>query len=100
MAILKTYTKQPADRLDYDFDYSQWLASDDEVISATFAIATLDGSTPADPMDIDSSVVLPTYTKVWLVGGSAGEIYKVTCTVTTSRGRIKQDEIKIRLKEY
>ena len=100
MAILKTHTKQPADKLDYDFDYSHWLSSDDEVISATFSVASIDGSTPLSPMTLESSVVRATYTKVWVVGGSAGEIYKVTCTATTARGRVKQDEIKIRLKEY
>ena len=100
MAILKTFTKQPSDRLDYDFDYSQWLGEDDEVLSAVFTVESLDGTTPTSPMMIDSEVVAATYTKVWVEGGQAGEIYKVTCTITTTRGRRKQDEIKIRLKEY
>ena len=100
MTILKTHTKQPADRLDYDFDYSQWLSVDDEVLSAEFAVESIDGTTPIDPMFVASQVVTPTYTKVWLEGGKAGEIYKVSCTITTTRGRVKQDEIKIRLKEY
>lgn len=100
MAILKTYTKQPADRLDYDFDYSAWLSVGDELISAVFLIELLEGIPSEAPMGLTSQVVMPTYTKAWLVGGISGEVYKVSCTVTTARGRVKQDEIKIRLKEY
>ena len=100
MSILKTYTQQPADHLDYDFDYSSWLSQGDEIISAVFAIESLGGGTPTTPMVIDSEVIQPTFTKVWLSGGLAGDVYKVTCTITTSRGRIKQNEIKIRIKDY
>lgn len=100
MAILKTHTKQPSDRLDYDFDYSQWLSANDEILSAVFAVESMDGMTPPSPMVVSSEVTAATYTKVWLEGGQAGEIYKVSCTITTTRGRVKQDEIKIRLKEY
>lgn len=100
MAVLKTYIKQPGDRLDYDFDYSAWLNPDDEIISAEFAVEFLGSPVPAVIMTDDATVMQPTFTKIWLVGGAAGEVYKVSCTVTTTRGRIKQDEIKIRVKEY
>ena len=100
MAILKSYVKQPVDRLDYDFDYSQWLDPSDELSSVVFSIEALGDDTPSTPLQVDSSVSTATYAKVWVVGGSAGEMYKVSCTITTSRGRVKQDEIKIRIKEY
>ena len=100
MAILKTFIKQPADRLDYDFDYKTWLGPTDDLVSAVFAVESLGEGTPPAPMVIDSSVCAPTFTKAWITGGAAGESYKVSCTVTTSRGRVKQDEIKIRLKDY
>ena len=100
MAILKTHTKQPADRLDYDFDYSRWLSTDDELVSAVFLVESLDDPAPTNPMVITGEVVTPFYAKVWVMGGSTGETYKVSCTVTTTRGRVKQDEIKIRLKDY
>jgi hypothetical protein len=100
MALLKTHTKQPADRLDYDFDYSQWLSANDEILSAVFSVESLGEETPPAPMTLSGESVTPTYAKVWAVGGAAGEVYKITCTVTTTRGRVKQDEIKIRLKEY
>ena len=100
MAVLGKYVKQPIDRLDYDFDYSLWIGQGDEVISAVFTVESLDEPVTVNPLTIDSQVVMPLYTKVWLVGGNAGETYKVSCTATTARGRVKQDEIKIRMKEY
>lgn len=100
MTILKSHTRQPAEHLDYDFDYSKWLNVDDDIISATFAVEFLGTPAPVAPMVIDSTVIQPTFTKVWVSGGTAGEVYKVSCTITTSRGRVKQDEIKIRLREF
>ena len=94
-----TKTKQPAERLDYDFDYSLWLNPDDEVISAVFVMEYLGEGTPLIPLVIDSEVVAATFTKAWVLGGTHGEVYKLTCTATTSRGRVKQYEIKIRLKD-
>ena len=41
MAILKSYVKQPVDRLDYDFDYSQWLDPSDDLFSAVFSVESL-----------------------------------------------------------
>ena len=100
MALLKNYTKQPAERLDYDFDYSKWLVSGDALISAVFTVDILNGGISENPLVIDSEVCMPTFTKAWITGGLAGENYKVSCTATTSRGRTKQDEIKIRIKDY
>lgn len=93
MTILATYVKQPIDRLDYDFDYSQFLAGADSIESATFLVEP-------EGLTLDSTVVEPTFTKVWISGGDVGTAYIVNCTVTTAHGRIKQDEIKIRVKEF
>ena len=93
MASLNTFTKQPADRLDYDFDYKAFLLGNDTIIDAVFT---------AEPVGLgtDTPVVEPKYAKIWVYGGVAGTTYKITCTVTTEHGRVKQDEIKIRVKEY
>ena len=56
MAVLKTYIKQPGDRLDYDFDYSAWLNPDDEIISAEFAVEFLGSPVPAVIMTDDATV--------------------------------------------
>lgn len=93
MAILNTYTQQPADRLDYDFEYTDFLKGVDAVESAVFAVE------PAG-MTLSGEVTEPTFTKVWASGGELGKSYKISCTITTAHGRVKQDEIKVRIKEY
>lgn len=100
MSILQKYKKQPIDRLDYDFDYSLWLAVDDEIISAATKIENLNSTASETPVVIDSTVMLPRFVKIWLSGGVAGDLFKVSCTITTSRNRVKQDEIKIKVIEY
>lgn len=90
MAILNTYIQQPIDRLDYDFEYR---APPDFIESAEFSVE------PAG-LTLDGKIVEPGFTKIWISGGEAGMTYKVSCTITTDKGRIKQDEIKIRVREY
>lgn len=90
MAILNKYTQQPADRWDYDFEYN---VPTDSIEDAVFTVE------PAG-LILDGKVVMPTFTKIWISGGDVDVTYKVSCTITTTRGRIKQDEIKIRIREY
>ena len=93
MAILATYTQQPADRLDYDFDYTNWLFDGDTVQSAIAA------STPTG-LTVGTPVVSLTKVKLWISGGTNLATYKVTVTTTTVDGRIKQDEIRIKVKDF
>lgn len=91
--ILSTYTKQPADTLDYDVDYTEWLDAGDTLISAVTSVDVV-GLTVAAPMIVGSKV------KLWVSSGTHGTTYKVTLTVTTEHGRIKQDEVRFKLKDY
>jgi hypothetical protein len=94
MAVLATFPKQPDEIQDYDMDFSEWLTSVGD--TALSVIATTDiGITQEFPASISSGVV-----KIWLSGGADGTTYKVTATVTTTGGRVKQAEIKIKIKEY
>lgn len=90
--ILGTMTKQSADVLDYDIDYSQWLPSGDHVQNAL--------ATAPTGITIDSTFVNDPFVKIWLAGGTSGTSYKITVTVTTQDGRVKQDEFNVRVKDY
>lgn len=92
MAILGKYTKQPIDVIDYDFDYRDWLADRaDSIVSHTVV---------ADPgLTIDTSLEINGVIKVFVASGTDGQTYKVTCTVTTLGGRVKQAEITVAVKE-
>lgn len=92
--ILGAVTQQPAERLDYDIDYAeQDFLTTGETISS--AVATV------DPVGLTVALVnVSPRIKLWIEGGTAGTTYKVTTTATTSGGRIKQDELKVRIKDY
>lgn len=93
MAIIGSYVQQPADRLDYDIDCTDLIGSDDSVSSVAIAV------TPATGLTVNG-IVNPSDdgVKAWVGPGAAGT-YKLEVTVTTALGRIKQDELKIRVKE-
>lgn len=90
--ILGTFSKQPVEVLDYDIDCSDWLVSDDVLASAT-AVTDVAGLT------VDSVLVSSPRVKVWLSGGTNGAAYKVTVTITTDDGRVKQVEFRVRVKD-
>lgn len=96
MALIATFEKQPADVLDYDIDYATWLPDNDAIASAVAAV------TPTGGMEVDLTLVVENSTRVklWVSGGVTGTTYKVEVTVTTDDGRVKQDEVRFRVKEY
>lgn len=91
-SVLGRFTKQPADVLDYDFDYSDWLTDRGDTIS-TFTVTADAGIT------IGTTVHLSGVVKVFLSGGVDGGSYKITVTAVTTGGRTKQAEIQVKVKE-
>ena len=91
--ILATYTKQPAEVLDYDVEYADFLGGVDTLASVTHAVA---------PSGLTVSLVsiIDTRVKVWVSGGVNGMTYKVTLVATTADGRVKEADFKIRVKDY
>lgn len=90
--ILGTFTKQPADTLDYDIDYTDWFTPGDNVQSVVIVADT--GITVGSIFNNDPRV------KVLISGGTSGATYKVTCTMNSANGLVRQDEFKIRVKEF
>lgn len=91
--ILGTFTKQPADEWDYDIDYSEWLTAGDNVQNASVTVA------PTGSLMIDAVFINDPRVKIWVSGGTNGVTYKLTVTMNSADGRIKQDEFKLRVKE-
>jgi hypothetical protein len=100
--IIGKFTKQPAEVLDYDIDFSEFLADGDTLLST---------GDPAVPSPLDVAVTPigltlgPTFVlggvtlKQWLSGGTDGIKYKVTVTATSNAGRVKQVEFVIKVKD-
>ena len=93
MAILGKATKQPIELQAYDISFVDWLTA----LSDTAASHTV---TAEAGITIDSSSLTAGVVQVWLSGGTDGTTYKITATITTAAGRVKEDEIKIKIKEY
>jgi hypothetical protein len=72
---MKTFVKQPRDRLDYDIDLSDWLEESDE-------IEAVDVTAP-DGINLDQISVLPTRIKLWISGGTSGQTYKFSPLIHT-----------------
>lgn len=99
MGLLGTKTKQPSERLDYDLDFSEFLPEDDELSEDGSGVVTV--VSPTGALAIDAVSVLPggKTVKIWAAGGVDGATYKITVTATSNGNRIKESEIKIKVKE-
>ena len=95
MTVLAKFEKQPGDRQDFDIDFSEYLTglSDYGVSHTTTVEAGL-------TLVASSLLFSGTVVKVFTSGGTDGVTYKITVTLTTYGGRIKQAEIKVKVKEY
>lgn len=88
---MTTFMKDPESVLDYEFDWTAWLA-DEETISS-HAVTVPAGITNASDSE-DAGVVT-----VWLSGGTANTRYTIECKITTSAGRTDERSFQVSVKE-
>lgn len=95
MAIVGTVRQQPRDVQDYDIDFSEWFPIDDTITSAEVSV------TPAMPVPPSYSIAPDgRRVKVWIYeGGASGTTYQVTVAAITSDGRVKEVELRVRIRE-
>lgn len=72
--------KDPSAILDYSFDWSSWLATNETISNATVTV-------PAGIMLYQAAQVSAGVVTFWLSGGAAGNFYPIECTISTSQGR-------------
>ena len=102
--IIGRHIKQPAETLDYDCEFADFLSDGDVLMT--------NGANPAIPAPLDvvatpSGLTLgPTWVladgttvKQWISGGTDGVKYKITLTVTTGAGRVVQVEFYVTVKD-
>lgn len=87
------WTKDPQAVLDYSWDWQHWLDEGESIATATV-------TAPAG-ITRDSETFNDTSVTVWLSGGTANEVYAVTCQITTDSVPARTDErsIIIRVRE-
>lgn len=104
MAILAKFGKQPAEVMDFQFDFTDWLADRTDTIVGTPVVtsALVPASPPiADttPLVIGSVAELGGIVRYFTSGGTDKCKYEITCTFFTNGGRTKQDEVILAVKE-
>jgi hypothetical protein len=96
--ILETYEKQPVERKDYDVDMSPWLdPALDAMDECTATVICLTDA--ADTTLVVTTQITAKIIKVWVSGGTSGNRYKITLTVTTLGARIDQSELIFKIKD-
>lgn len=103
---MKTFTKQPADVLGYDIDFTAWFAQipDDFLESATCSVVSATDGSPSG-LTIQSIVLVNDTTgvartaKVWLSGGLDAVTYKLQLLATTHDSRVKDVDFQMKVKE-
>jgi hypothetical protein len=85
--------KQPGDALDFNVRFDRWLPCDD-TITTVEAVVDVPSEVNIDSLQYNGQTVT-----VWISGGLTGKTYKVTVTVATAVGRIKESEFKLRVRE-
>lgn len=100
MAILGRFNKQPAEVMDYQFDFTAWLADRGDTIAGTPTVtAALTKGTSSSPLVISGIATALGIVRFFASGGSDKCVWEITCTFVSSGGRTKQDEMLITVKE-
>jgi hypothetical protein len=88
MAVFKDHKKDPDATLDWIFDWNLWLGEFETISDADFFV------------DPGITIVSQSHTQktstVWLSGGTEGQVYRITCRITTSDGRIDDRSFTLR----
>lgn len=76
---MKTFIKDPNSILDYGFDWSDWLDTDDTVSTSAWTV-------PSGITEHSDSKTTTT-TTIWLSGGTIGRQYRIQNRIVTADGR-------------
>lgn len=95
MSVVGTVRQQPNDVQDYDIDFSEWFPVDDTIVSAEISVSPAMPTPPSYAISPSGQVV-----KVWIYGGGeSGVTYQVSLKASTNDGRVKEVELRVRIKE-
>jgi hypothetical protein len=90
--ILGEYIKQPAEVLDYDVDFADWLEGRDDEPAAHEVIVPVGLTKVSDGRT-------GTVVRVVLSGGADKTRHKITVRLTTSGGLVKEADFIVRVRE-
>ena len=89
--------KDPNATLDYTLDWSEYTQAGDALATATWTTSTISGD--AAPLTIGAATINTDKATVLISGGTAGNIYTVTCAITTTDSLIDRRAFRIVVKQ-
>ena len=89
--------KDPTAKLTYTVDWSLWLPTGQTISSSSWTLETDSGD--GSPLVNHATSSTTNSASIIIGGGSAGSIYKVYNTITTSGGSIERRYFRLRVKE-
>lgn len=81
--------------LTYTLDWSNWLTNSETISSNSFDVETISGD--SDPLTKTAQSNTDTSSTVKISGGTAGNIYKIYNTITTSGGLTERRYFRIKV---
>ncbi len=98
MKPLTTFSQDPAERLDYLFDFAPLLAPDgpDTINATVFSCEREEAG--GTPLTLTPILETGDRVSVWVSGGVTDEVWFVFATVTTAGDRTWKRSIKIKIK--
>lgn len=101
--LVKTFTKHPSERLDYDILGEKWLRTEEEFVEVLERrIIKQEGKEYAEGTLKDEGTVIRKdgkRLKIWLSGGVAGEAYLVSLRILTKHGLEKEVDFYVNVME-
>lgn len=82
MKVEKTFIKDPDAKLDYGFDWTNWIDGTDTITNTSWTVPT---GIINDNTDLQGAIAI-----IWLSGGTLDDTYNITCKITTANGRIDE----------
>jgi len=89
--------KDPEAYLTYTVDWVDWVPGGDSLSTSTFTTSTISGD--AAPIVIAATTTIGAQAVVEISGGSAGELYTITNTITTTNGETDIRRFRIRVEQ-
>ena len=86
-----TIAKDPSAKLDYTFDWTEWLDAITDSLSTH--VVTVDTG-----ITLETSSIVGKKVVIWVSGGTVGKTYKVGCKITTANVPARIDERTILIK--
>ena len=91
VTVLSNFPKDPDAKVDFGIDWSQWLVAGDSISSSAWTVSS--------GITVDATSHSTSATKIWLIGGTAGESYNAANRITTNGGRVDERTITITVLE-